>query len=390
MKKILHTLSLVFIVHIAMAQTGTVGIGTNTPNQQLDVNGWIKLGDQSSPVPPNTHDEGSIRYNSTSKTLQFNTTGISTGWSSLSPFPTGVICMWSGSFATIPIGWALCDGTNGTPDLRDKFILGATVTADVGTSGGANSHTLTTSEIPSHSHTGTSDATAPSLTFTGTAGTTSAPATQTFTGTLGSTNTVTPTFTGTAGTTSAPATQTFTGTANIATSATTPTFTGTAGTTSAPATQTFTGTANITTSSSGAHTHTVENTVTGWRGYWAAYNGSNETTGSAYTTTTSSSSGAHTHTLTPAGTLNVSGSAFTPAGTVSSHTPDFTPAGTISAITHTYTPAGSLTVGGSDFTPAGTVSGSSHTHTFTTGSTGSGASFDIRPSFYKLAYIMKL
>lgn len=40
-----------------------------------------------------------------------------------STLPSGVIVMWSGS--SIPSGWALCDGTNGTPDLRDRFIVGA-------------------------------------------------------------------------------------------------------------------------------------------------------------------------------------------------------------------------------------------------------------------------
>jgi hypothetical protein len=39
--------------------------------------------------------------------------------------PTGGIIMWSGTIATIPAGWALCDGSNGTPDLRNRFIAGA-------------------------------------------------------------------------------------------------------------------------------------------------------------------------------------------------------------------------------------------------------------------------
>ncbi|MGJ0848633.1 hypothetical protein ACR77J_18340, partial [Tissierella praeacuta] len=39
--------------------------------------------------------------------------------------PKGAILMWSGSIANIPEGWALCDGNNGTPDLRDRFIVGA-------------------------------------------------------------------------------------------------------------------------------------------------------------------------------------------------------------------------------------------------------------------------
>lgn len=39
--------------------------------------------------------------------------------------PVGGIIMWSGSVATIPSGWALCDGSNSTPDLRNRFIVGA-------------------------------------------------------------------------------------------------------------------------------------------------------------------------------------------------------------------------------------------------------------------------
>lgn len=39
--------------------------------------------------------------------------------------PKGIICMWSGSIDSIPDGWALCDGNNGTPNLRDKFVIGA-------------------------------------------------------------------------------------------------------------------------------------------------------------------------------------------------------------------------------------------------------------------------
>merc|ERR1719362_2207293 len=38
--------------------------------------------------------------------------------------PTGTIVMWSGSIQNIPNGWKLCDGSNNTPDLRDRFILG--------------------------------------------------------------------------------------------------------------------------------------------------------------------------------------------------------------------------------------------------------------------------
>ncbi len=52
----------------------------------------------------------------------------------------GMILMWSGAIVDIPSGWALCDGTQGTPDLRDRFIAGAGILHDVGDTGGANTH----------------------------------------------------------------------------------------------------------------------------------------------------------------------------------------------------------------------------------------------------------
>ena len=67
-----------------------------------------------------------------------------------SSIPTGLICMWSG--ATVPTGWNLCDGTNGTPDLRDRFIVGSGSSYAIGATGGEVTHTLTTAEMPSHTH----------------------------------------------------------------------------------------------------------------------------------------------------------------------------------------------------------------------------------------------
>lgn len=55
--------------------------------------------------------------------------------------PAGIIVMWGGLLANIPSGWALCDGTGGTPDLRDRFIKGAAAAAEPGATGGAANHT---------------------------------------------------------------------------------------------------------------------------------------------------------------------------------------------------------------------------------------------------------
>jgi hypothetical protein len=54
--------------------------------------------------------------------------------------PQGAIIMWSGTLASIPSGWALCDGTNGTPDLRNRFIYGVSAGEDPGATGGSIEH----------------------------------------------------------------------------------------------------------------------------------------------------------------------------------------------------------------------------------------------------------
>ena len=55
--------------------------------------------------------------------------------------PSGVILMWGGSADTIPRGWALCDGTNGTPDLLDRFVVASGRNYPQGSKGGAESAT---------------------------------------------------------------------------------------------------------------------------------------------------------------------------------------------------------------------------------------------------------
>jgi len=64
--------------------------------------------------------------------------------------PTGMISLWYGSIGSVPVGWYLCDGTNGTPDLRDKFVVGAGSTYSVAATGGS-----TDAIVVSHTHTAT-------------------------------------------------------------------------------------------------------------------------------------------------------------------------------------------------------------------------------------------
>ena len=74
--------------------------------------------------------------------------------------PVGGIILWSGSTGSIPATWQLCDGTNGTPDLRDRFVIGAGNSYAVGGTGGNTSVTLTASNIPPHKHDNANAATA--------------------------------------------------------------------------------------------------------------------------------------------------------------------------------------------------------------------------------------
>ena len=75
--------------------------------------------------------------------------------------PVGAIVMWAGAVTAIPTGWKLCDGSDGTPDLRGQFIVGYDPTDSaynaVGKQGGAKEVELTEAQMPQHKHTGTTD-----------------------------------------------------------------------------------------------------------------------------------------------------------------------------------------------------------------------------------------
>jgi hypothetical protein len=81
-------------------------------------------------------------------TTAFVTTAIAAATAAL--VPAGMIMIWSGSVGSIPTGWTLCNGSNSTPDLRDKFVIGAGNSYAVGGTGGSKD-----AIVVSHTHTAT-------------------------------------------------------------------------------------------------------------------------------------------------------------------------------------------------------------------------------------------
>lgn len=107
----------------------------------------------------------SMYQNGTLNVTNVQLTGKITGGTNYPPI--GTIVAWynaQNDLTQIPAGWALCNGTNGTPDLRGRFILSSNPANNqstnttlsqriVGTSGGEENHMLTVNEMPSHHHT---------------------------------------------------------------------------------------------------------------------------------------------------------------------------------------------------------------------------------------------
>jgi microcystin-dependent protein len=113
------------VLALKIADGGNVGIGTSMPITKLDVVGILKA------------------------------TGLQINDITNAFMPRGGIIMWSGSIATIPTGWAICDGTNGTPNLYNRFVIGAGSTYNVAATGGSTTKSLQIDNLPSHNHTGT-------------------------------------------------------------------------------------------------------------------------------------------------------------------------------------------------------------------------------------------
>jgi microcystin-dependent protein len=256
-----------------------------------------------------------------------STTQIATTAFVQNAIPVGLITMWSGSIASIPSGWALCDGTSGTPDLRDRFVVGAGSTYAVGATGGANTVTLDTTQIPSHTHTGSGSTAVTDLAHT-----------HTGSGTSGSTDLA----------------HTHTGSGNTEDNNVGHTHTGT-------------------TSTIGDHAHTISNVLRDTFTFSELYDVS-APGGSRFTTdlTTSNAAGAHSHTFTTDGQSvnHIHAFSFTTAG-----------ASTPMAHTHSF----SFTSDGASISMS-----HGHTFSFTSDATGGGLAHENRPPYYALAFIIKI
>ena len=103
-----------------------------------------------------------LTYNPSTNTLSVpNISGNGSGLSGIEAFVTGMIILWYGNTGNIPTGFVLCDGNNSTPDLRDRFVVGAGSAYSPNNTGGSSSITLAESQLPSHNHSATSTVTDP-------------------------------------------------------------------------------------------------------------------------------------------------------------------------------------------------------------------------------------
>ncbi len=123
-------------------------------NMALDpINSFVSGDEWDLPVATGANALGLLRPGTNGQCLQG---GASLTWAALPASaipakykgPVGIIAIWSGSVGTIPAGWQLCNGTNGTPNLQDRFIVAAGNSYAVGASGGSATHT-----VPAHTHT---------------------------------------------------------------------------------------------------------------------------------------------------------------------------------------------------------------------------------------------
>ena len=109
----------------SIANTNPIVLGTDgRPPQEI----WLTSGYSYKLILTNSSNVVISTYD--------NIYGIPSTTAGGTTIPAGAIIMWSGSIGSIPAGYVLCNGSNGTPDLRDRFIVGSGNNYSVGSSGG--------------------------------------------------------------------------------------------------------------------------------------------------------------------------------------------------------------------------------------------------------------
>ena len=114
--------------------------GSALTYEEMDENFTHLGGDGTYQMPSTDGVNGQILQTNGEGQVSFITQGES--------FTTGMILLWSGAISNVPSGWALCDGNNGTPNLTDRFVVGAGNSYAVDATGGSADATLV-----SHTHT---------------------------------------------------------------------------------------------------------------------------------------------------------------------------------------------------------------------------------------------
>ncbi len=131
----------------------SVSNGTISMGNPLTLTGKLTISGAGADIAGDLKVGGNITAPTGSITVRDNITTTAGAFVGAGTIPIGGIIMWAGS--TIPSGWALCDGNNGTPNLTDKFVLGAGRSYSIGAVGTntTGNVTLSVNHLPPHTHT---------------------------------------------------------------------------------------------------------------------------------------------------------------------------------------------------------------------------------------------
>ena len=135
----------------SVANANNVGTNANSTNADQFIT-FVGASSGNNPIRVDTD----LKYNPVTNTLTAtNFAGSGANLTGIVGVPSGCIILWSGAADAIPTGFVLCNGSNSTPDLRGRFIVGYSDTDndyDVNDTGGSKDNTLSVSQLPSHNH----------------------------------------------------------------------------------------------------------------------------------------------------------------------------------------------------------------------------------------------